>query len=122
MLPLEYNLSPPEWLYNGFPLTTDGDESLDLQLALQVCHQLVSATTQIDYTPLGRALHMAHMLVGLQGPIGDWPASWNGRTGEPIGDDRTHEPVTLFRELRQILQSTEFDHVISRAEAGISSK
>ena len=122
MNPNDYTYSPPEWLYNGFPLHNEDDDSIDLNLALIVCRELLAATTDSDFTPLGRALHIAHSLVTLQSEQGDWPIRWHGKTGEPIGPETSCEPLALFRQLKDRLKTTEFDRVIARAEAGISSK
>jgi hypothetical protein len=108
--------APPEWSCCGFPLEAQGCETVVLDTALAVLHDLADGITEADSTALGPAMHVAHMLVSRQGPDGKWPAILNARTGEYIGPQRTDAPVRLYRRLADILQTTEFDHVIEHAD------
>ncbi len=77
----------------------------------------IAHITEADSTPLGAAMHVAHMLVTMQGPDGLWPQSLNLRTGQAIGQGRSAAPISLMRRLNRLLYSTEFDPAIRQAEA-----
>lgn len=68
-----------------------------------------------DFAQLGEIPHLAHILKANQLEKGDWYNFVNGRTGEPIGDERTYAPALLFMRLREIMNSSEYDHAISLA-------
>lgn len=108
--------APPEWACCGFPLESPECETVVLETALAVLHSLADTITEADSTALGPAMHVAHMLISRQGPDGKWPAALNARTGEYISPQRTDLPIRLYRRLADLLDTTEFDHVIEYAE------
>jgi len=109
--------APPEWSCCGFPLAAPDGEPICLESALAVLHQLADTITDADSTALGPAMHVAHMLVSRQGADGLWPARLNARTGEFLGEGRTEAPLRLYNRLADLLQTSEFDHVLEFAEA-----
>lgn len=113
-----YYWSPPEWTRNCFPLPDEDAEILTLDWLIPTLHTHIDTVTEADTTALGQALHVGHMLVTMQGADGRWPATFNARTGEAIGDERTFAPISLFQRMNAMLDSTEFDSAVSRAEAG----
>lgn len=78
----------------------------------------VDACKEWETTSLGRVLHVAHLLVTLQGKDGLWSGTINLRTGEDVDDTRSNAPLPLFRRLNALLDSSEFDFSLRRAEAG----
>ncbi len=112
--------TPPDWTYNVFPLPASDMEAVTLDYIVDAMHGYADLCTPDDGTPLGRVLHVAHMLVSSQGNDGAWPAVLNLRTGEGSGEKRSRIPRQLMRRLNRTLQSTEFDTVIRRIEAGMS--
>jgi hypothetical protein len=108
--------APPEWACNCFPLEAAGQELLRLETALAILHRLADSITDADSTALGPAIHVAHMLLAWQGADGRWPATLNANTGQAIGRERTAAPLTLYRRLADLLETSEFDHVIERSE------
>lgn len=110
--------SPPEWAKNCFPLPEEDAEVLTLSWLIPTLHAHIDTVTDADTTALGQALHVGHILVTMQGADGRWPALFNARTGETIGDERTFAPVPLFRRMNALLDSTEFDSACGRAQAG----
>jgi hypothetical protein len=107
--------SPPEWSCNCFPLPHTDHEVLELEYVVDAMQRLVDTVTEADTTGLGRSLHVGHMLTSMQSAEGNWPALFNARTGEWIGDERSVAPIPLLRRMNAMLNSTEFDHVIRRA-------
>lgn len=114
--------TPPEWVYNCFPLPEPDAEIVTLEYLLEEMHSAVDACTEWDDTPIGPMLHLAHMLVSHQGRDGLWSTAFNLRTGDDTSQDRTGAPVAIFRRLNKILGSTEFDIPIRHAEAGIAAQ
>lgn len=114
--------TPPEWVYNCFPQPEPGREVVTLDYVMEAMFAEADTCTEWDGNPLGRVLHVAHMLVSHQGRDGFWPASFNMRTGDDIGTDRRAAPADLMRFLNKELDSTEFDFAIRRAEEGILSQ
>ena len=112
--------TPPEWTYNLFPLPASDMKTVTLSYVVDAMHGYADLCTLHDGTPLGRVLHVAHMLVSTQGEDGAWPAVLNLQTGQGIGEKRSRAPRQLMRRLNRILQSTEFDTAIRRIEAGMS--
>jgi hypothetical protein len=115
----EIDWAPPEWTCCGFPLEAAGRERIRLDPVVETLHRLADTTTEADSTALGPAMHVAHMLVGRQGADGMWPAALNARTGEFIGTERSAAPLSLYKRLADLLQSTEFDYVIAHAEQAL---
>ena len=113
--------TPPEWVCNRFPMPTPETEEVTLDYVIVAAQAEVDACTKWDTTPLGRVLHVAHMLVSHQGSDGLWAATWNLRTGEEIGVERSSAPLALFRRLNDVLGSSEFDFALRRGEAGVLS-
>jgi len=113
--------TPPEWVYNRFPMPNPETEVVTLDYVITVMQAAVDACTEWDTAPLGRVLHVAHMLVSHQGADGLWAATWNLRTGEEIGGERSSAPLPLFRRLNNLLGSSEFDFSLRRGEAGVLS-
>ena len=110
--------APPEWDCNCFPLPSEETEILTMEYVVSTLQSHIDTVTEADTTALGRALHVGHMLTLMQGADGQWPETFNARTGEPIGVGRTLAPVPLFRRMNAMLDSTEFDHTCEFAEAG----
>lgn len=111
----DINWSPPEWAFTCFPLDGPDRETIDLDEVIKVLHLLADTTTIYDTTALGPAMHVCHMLSTRQGIDGEWHRWLNAKTGQPINDERTFEPLTLFRRLTEALDTTEFDYVYVRA-------
>jgi len=110
--------SPPEWVYNCFPLPNEEAEVLTLDWLISTLHAHIDTVTEADTTALGQALHVGHMLVTMQGADGRWPASVNVRTGEPLSEARSFAPIPLFQRMNAMLDTTEFDNACARAAAG----
>jgi len=113
--------TPPEWVYNCFPVPTLETEVVTLDYVIAAAQAEVDACTEWDTTPLGRVLHVAHMLVSHQGVDGLWAATFNLRTAEESSGERSSAPLPLFRRLNDILGSSEFDFSLRRGEAGVLS-
>ena len=113
--------TPPEWVYNCFPLFVPETEVVTLDDVIAAMHAELDSCTEWDSTPRGRVLHVAHMLVSHQGADGLWPSRFNLRTAEEIGVERSSAPLPLFRRLNDLLDSTEFDFALNRGEAGVLS-
>ena len=124
--PLENTLiaawTPPEWVYNCFPLPDLKREEVTLNYVIRAMHAEADTCTEWDGNPLGRVLHVAHMLVSHQGRDGLWSARINLRTGDDITTIRSDAPCTLMQRLNAILESTEFDFAIRRAKEGVSAQ
>jgi hypothetical protein len=108
--------TPPSWVCCCFPQPEPEVETVSLDYIMTALQQHTAQITEADSTALGAAMHVAHILVTLQGADGLWPARLNLRTGRGVGDGRSAAPVPLMRRLNQLLYSTEFDHSIDRAE------
>lgn len=113
--------APPEWAYNCFPLPNPEAEVVTLEFVIAAMQAQVDVCTECDWAPLGRVLHVAHMLVCHQGGDGLWATALNARTGEDIGDERTSAPLPLFRRLNAFLNTSEFDAALQCGEAGVLS-
>ena len=113
--------TPPEWVYNRFPMPTLETEVVTLDYVIGAMHAELDSCTEWDSTPRGRVLHVAHMLVSHQGADGLWAGVFNLRTAEEIGVERSSAPLPLFRRLNEMLDSSEFDFALRRGEAGVSS-
>jgi hypothetical protein len=113
--------TPPEWVYNRFPMPAPQMEEVTLDYVIAAMQAETDTCTEWDSTPLGRVLHVAHMLVSHQGADGLWPATFNLRTAEEIGTERSSAPLLLFRRLNALLDSSEFDFALRCGEAGVSS-
>ena len=114
--------TPPGWVYNVFPLPAPDAEVVTLAYIVAAMQAEIARCTEWDSVPLGRVLHVAHMLVSHQEADGLWPAVLNLRTAEAVGTERSDAPLPVFRDLDKILDSTEFDFTIRRIEAGISAQ
>ncbi len=114
--------TPPEWVYNCFPVPAPDVEVVTLDYVVAAMQAEADSCTEWDGNPLGRVLHVAHMLVSHQGADGQWAAEFNLRTGEAIGTERSSAPLPLFRRLNEILDSSEFDFSLRRGEAGVLSR
>lgn len=112
--------SPPEWSLNGFPLETPGQETVHLENVVSTLLALADSVTEADSTALGPAMHVGHILTTRQGSDGQWPETLNCRTGFEVGEGRTLAPLKLFQRLTLLLETTEFDHVFARMQAGKS--
>jgi hypothetical protein len=113
--------TPPEWVYNRFPMPASETEEVTLDYVIAAMQAEVEICTEWDSTPLGRVLHVAHMLVSHQGDDGLWAATFNLRTGDEVGIERSSAPLPLLRRLNSILDSSEFDFTLRRGEAGVLS-
>ena len=109
--------TPPGWACNCFPQPAANIEVISLDYIIAALDRHTATITEADSTPLGAAMHVAHMLVTLQGADGLWPAHLNLRTGRGTGEARSAAPIPLMRRLNALLYSTEYDPAISRAEA-----
>ncbi len=85
---------------------------------LAACHAYVDTATEADTTAICKVLHVAHLLMTLQGADGQWPDTLNARTGAIQGAGRTTEPVALLRRLDALLHASEFKTVCAVADAG----
>jgi hypothetical protein len=113
--------TPPEWVYNRFPMPTPETEVVTLDYVIAAMYAEADSCTEWDSTPLGRVLHVAPMLVSHQGDDGLWASVFNLRTAEEIGVERSSAPLPLFRRLNEMLDSSEFDFALRRGEAGVLS-
>ncbi len=114
--------TPPEWVYNCFPLPALEAETVTLDYVIETMQAETDSCTEWDSTPLGRVLHVAHMLVSHQGADGLWASALNLRTGEEIGGSRSSAPLPLLQRLNVLLDSSEFDFALRRGEAGVLSR
>ncbi len=112
--------TPPAWVYNCFPQPATDVEVVSLDYIIAALDRHTANITEADITPLGAAMHVAHMLVTLQGADGLWPAQLNLRTGEEMGEARSAAPLPMMRRLNALLYSTEFNPTIRRAEAALA--
>lgn len=101
--------SPPQWSFTCFPLPAPDAEIVTMEFVVRALHDLADQVTEADTTPLGAALHVAHILKTMQGADGAWPDAFNVRIGKAVGDGRTFAPAALFRRLNAMLNSTEFE-------------
>jgi hypothetical protein len=113
--------TPPEWVYNRFPMSSLETEAVTLDYVIAAMQVETDSCTEWDSTPLGRVLHVAHMLVSHQGDDGLWASVFNLCTGEEIGVERSSAPLPLLHRLNSILDSSEFDFALRRGEAGVLS-
>jgi hypothetical protein len=111
----------PFWVCNVFPQPTPDAEVVTLDYIIMALDRHTAHITEADSTPLGAAMHVAHMLMSLQGPDGLWPARINLRTGEAVGDSRSAAPVSMMRRLDELLDANEYEWTIRRAEAAIAN-
>jgi hypothetical protein len=109
--------SPPDWACSLFPLIGPQVEIVPLAYVVAVLHARIAAATESDTSPLGGVLHVAHLFKSQQGRDGTWPETLNARTGEAVGAGRTIAPVSVFRRLNALLNTTEFEAVCELAEA-----
>jgi hypothetical protein len=112
--------TPREWVCNCFPQPAAGVEVVSLEYIIAALDQHTANITEADSTPLGAAMHAAHILVTLQGTDGLWPARLNLRTGRGADEARSASPLPLMRRLNALLYSTEYDPIIRRAEAALA--
>jgi hypothetical protein len=112
--------APPNWACNCFPLPSAGVEVVSLDYIMTALDRHIASITEADSTALGAAMHVAHILVTLQGADGLWPARLNLRTGRGVGEARSAGPLPLMRRLNALLYSTEYDPAIRRAEAAVA--
>ena len=113
--------TPSHWVYCCFPMPTLEQEVVTLEYVIAAMHAEADTCTEWDRNPLGRVLHVAHMLVSHQGADGLWDAVFNLRTAESIGSERSSAPLLLFRRLNATLDLSEFDFALRRGEAGVLS-
>ena len=111
----------PFWVCNVFPQPMPGADVATLDYIIAALDRHTAHITEADSTPLGAAMHVAHMLMSLQGPDGLWPARINLRTGEAVGDERSAAPIPMMRRLDDLLDANEYEWTIRRAEAGIAN-
>ncbi len=109
----------PDWVYCCFPAPSAEVEEVSLAYVVESMQAVADTCTEWDGNPLGRVLHVAHMLVSHQGADGLWAATFNLRTGADVGTERNGAPLPLFHRLNETLDSTEFDFAIRRGEAGV---
>lgn len=111
----------PEWVCSLFPTPAPDMEVVTLEYIVDALHGEVDLCAEWDSVPLGRVLHVAHMLVSHQEADGLWPAILNLRTGYGVGYGRSSAPRNLMRRLNVILRSAEFDWAIQRIEKRIEA-
>lgn len=110
--------APLDWAYALFPLQGEGEELLSLEWVVRVAGERIDRSEETgNEAHFGPVLHWAHILKVEQGPNGDWPAQVNARTGAPIGTARTRAPAGLMARLEALLDATEFEAAIARAES-----
>src|ERR1700722_9688212 len=80
--------SPPEWFCNCFPLTEADQTWVTLRELIAVLHRHADTASEADTTALQAVLHVAHILVTLQGADGLWPESLDLRTGKGLTQTR----------------------------------
>jgi len=111
-----YAVAPLDWAYELFPLPAEGEEIISLEWVAEVAQGLFDlAEATGDRAHIGPTLHWAHRFVITQGREGDWPFLVNARTGEVVTTQRTRKPVEFLARLGDLLQSSEFEHVVARA-------
>jgi hypothetical protein len=112
----------PFWVCNIFPQPAPDVEVVSLDYILAALDRHTAQITEADSTALGAAMHVAHILVTLQGADGLWPARLNLRTGREVDGSRSAAPIALMRRLNELLYSTEYDSVVHRAEIGLAAR
>lgn len=112
--------SPADWVYTHIPLAGENEEIVEMESMVAACQAHVDTVTEADITALQAVLHVAHMLMSMQGADGRWPATFNARTGEELAKGRSLAPVGLLRRLDALQDACEFDAVCDFAEAGRS--
>jgi hypothetical protein len=118
VIELPQHWSPPEWSLCCFPLPEEAAEVVTLSWLVPALHAILDTSPKADTPSFGMVLHVCHMLVTRQGVDGRWPAAFNARTGEVIGEGLTFAPVPLFLRVNAMLNTTEFDSACTDAEAG----
>jgi hypothetical protein len=113
--------TPPDWACNCFPQTEVGQLEVCLTDLIAVAQAHLDTVTEADTTARGAIGHVAHILVTLQGADGLWPERLNLRTGRSLSPARSAAPLTLFRRLNAMLDSTEFDPACRCAEAAVAA-
>jgi hypothetical protein len=111
-----YVAAPLDWAYALFPLPAEGEEILSMEWVAEVAHRLLDLSEYTgDQAHIGPTLHWAHRLVVSQSREGDWPLLVNARTGEVVSAQRTRKPAEFLARLGDLLDSSEFEHVVARA-------
>lgn len=109
--------APPEWFCNSFPLEAPDQRVMTMERLIVLLQNLLDSTSEADYTPLQKVLHVAHILVTMQGQDGLWPAEFDLTTAAPLSDQRSDAPLALFQRLNTMLASSEFEHSLRYAQA-----
>ncbi|HLI49582.1 MAG TPA: hypothetical protein VKV18_12965 [Chthonomonas sp.] len=109
--------APPEWFCNSFPLEAPDQRVMTMERLIALLQALLDLTSEADYTPLQKVLHVSHILVTMQGDDGLWPAEFDLITAAPLSDKRSDAPLALFQRLNTMLASCEFEHSLRCAQA-----
>jgi hypothetical protein len=110
--------TPVEWMCCHFPYDEGRSETHGVDEIVEQLQAHIDTVTEADTSALGKALHVAHILVTMQGQDGGWPRTLNLRTGMAVGGERTVAPVAMLRRMNAMLGSTEFDMAIFFADSG----
>lgn len=93
-----------------------------MERLVMILHKLLDFTTDEDYTPLQKVLHVAHILVTMQGTDGLWPAEFDLQTATSLTPQRSDAPLPLFERLNSMLGSSEFEHSLNYAKEQLALK
>ncbi|CEK13121.1 hypothetical protein [Chthonomonas calidirosea] len=108
--------APPEWFCNSFPLEAPDQRIMTMERLVFLLQTLLDATSEENYTPLQKVLHVAHILVTMQGNDGLWPSEFDLVTAAPLSPKRSDAPLPLFQRLNAMLASSEFEHSLRYAQ------
>lgn len=109
-------LSPVEWAFFAFPIPEEGCSTVSTEWLIGSLLEILDLVTEADTTLLQRVLHVAHILVTLQGVDRLWPDVIDLLNGCGVGESRSLEPTKLFVILKELLATTEFDLVLHSAQ------
>ena len=114
-------LSPVEWAYFAFPIPDNGVSSVSTEWLVSSLLELLDMVTDADTSLLQRVLHVAHMLVTMQGTDRLWPDEIDLLNGCSVGAGRSLEPLKLFVRLKEMLDTTEFDLAHNSAQIAMNT-
>lgn len=113
---LHWYPAPQDWAGFGLPLAHPDDVCVQTDWTVELALELLHEARRRHHAEFGEVLHWAHMLKALQGEDGLWPECIEGKTCHAVGGARTRTPERLFRTLRELMATSEFDTVIARSK------
>ena len=93
---------------------------MEMEKLVHLLLKHLDTVTEADTTALSQSLHVGHILVTMQGSDGLWPDVFNMCTGDQISSVRSSAPVKLLVKMKKMLGTTEFQHSLQLANAGIA--